>query len=140
MKELRVYGGCAVLARISERLGLRWVCDVFGIDTVRGLGGWWYSEAAIFWFWYSNSMDIVNGDDAVEEGAEGIRIAGETLSFREFMTLLCSCLYTLRAVFLLWLSKPSQEQNWAGNWCASLGDGAQGSVEPSDKRMAWKSG
>lgn len=43
-------------------------------------------------------MGVVDGDDAVEEGAEGIRIAGEVFGFREYMTLLRNCLYTLRVV------------------------------------------
>lgn len=40
IKELNVYGGGAVLARISERFGFRY-CGVgmfFGIETVRGAG------------------------------------------------------------------------------------------------------
>lgn len=40
MKELSVHGGGAVLARISERFGLRLHCEGMdlGIDTVRGRG------------------------------------------------------------------------------------------------------
>ena len=77
-------------------------------------------------------MVEVAGDEAVEDddGAE------ETVDFREVMTPRRSCLYTLRAVYLLWLSRPSQGQNCGRNCCASLTGVARGSVEPSGEAMA----
>lgn len=55
----------------------------------------------------ASTMDVV-GEEAVEEAE---RSDWETAGFREDNMLLRSCLYTRRAVFLLWLSRPSQEQN-----------------------------
>lgn len=81
---------------------------LLGIDTVRGRDDGWYSAMVIFSSSSGSAVDEV-GEEAVEEAVR-IDKAWPPV-FREFMTLLRSCLYTRRALFLLWPSKASQEQN-----------------------------
>ena len=117
MNEVRVYGGGAVFASISERFGFLF-CGLgmfFGMETVNGAGAGWQSLMAILTSSASNSASDDVGEDAVED----VRIDKvELLDFRVTMTLRQNCLYTRRASFLLCSSKPSQEQSC--NCCASL--------------------
>jgi hypothetical protein len=69
----------------------------------------------------STSMVEVVGDEAADEAD---RTEGDGAILRGFIMPLRSCLYTRRAVFLLWLSRPSQEQNCGRNCCASLTAGS----------------
>jgi len=66
MKELSVYGGGAVLARISDRFGFRY-CGLgmfFGIETVSGVG--WTSLMAILMSSASKSATEEVGDEEAE--------------------------------------------------------------------------
>lgn len=92
MKELSVHGGGAVLARISDRFGLRWHCDGMdlGMDTVSWrAGGEWKSDMAILTSSSSNSSDVVEGDEAAEEV---VRIDKAACCLREFITVCRNCL------------------------------------------------
>lgn len=89
MKEDNVYGGGALLARISARLGFR-LCGLgmfFGIETVNG--AFWQSESPILRSSPSNS----SRDDVGEDMVEFVRIDNAVGSgFRDIITLLQNCL------------------------------------------------
>jgi hypothetical protein len=89
MKEDNVYGGGALLARISARLGFR-LCGLgmfFGIETVKG--AFWQSERAILMSSLSNSAR----DDAGDEMVELVRIeSGAGSGFLVIITLRQNCL------------------------------------------------
>lgn len=89
MKEDNVYGGGALLARISARLGFR-LCGLgmfLGIETVNG--AFWQSERAILISSPSNS----SRDDAGEDIVELVRIDRAWGSgLRDIITLLQNCL------------------------------------------------
>lgn len=122
MKDVSVYGGGAVLARISARLGFRpWGLGMFfGIETVSGAG--WQSTMAILESIFRSSSSNSTMDAVGEEAVDDVLIDSDIwlADFRETMTPLQNCLYTRRAVLLLWSSKPSQEQHCGRNCCASL--------------------
>ena len=101
MNELRVHGGGAVFARISDRFGLRlqafWM--FFGIDTVSGRGAGDTSDMAILVSSSSVPTVDVVGDEAIDEDV--LIDSDWPPAFREFITLLHSCLYARRASVLL---------------------------------------
>ena len=89
MKDDNVYGGGALLARISARLGFRlWGLGMFfGIETVNG--AFWQSERAILISSASNS----SRDDAGDEMVELVRIESAVGSgFLDIITLRQNCL------------------------------------------------
>lgn len=69
MKEVRVHGGGAVFARISERFGLRLHAEgiFFGIETVRGRAKGGDSVMDMATSSSSSSIVEVVGEEAVEE-------------------------------------------------------------------------
>lgn len=108
-----------MFARISERFGFRlhglWM--FFGIDTVKGRWGE-YSVMDILQSGSSGSVVDVVGEDKVDDDV--LTDSEWPPIFREFMTLLQSCLYTRRASVLSCSSMPVQEQKSERNGCASL--------------------
>jgi hypothetical protein len=89
MNEDNVYGGGALLARISARLGFRlWGLGMFfGMETVNG--AFWQSESAIL----ESSSSKSSRDDAGDEMVELVRIERTVGSgFRDIITLLQNCL------------------------------------------------
>jgi hypothetical protein len=133
MKDDKVHGGGAVLARISERFGRRLQYGlgiVLGIVTVSGCGGGEYSAIAMCVSSSSGSAEEVVGDDAVEDNVRTDKACPP--SFREFITILHHSLYTRRALFLLCSSNPGQAQNCGRVCSASLTERAwhKGPQEP----------
>jgi hypothetical protein len=89
MKEDNVYGGGALLARISARFGFR-LCGLgmfFGMETVKG--AFWQSERAIL----MSSPSKSSRDEAGEEMVELVRMdRGLGSGLRDIITLLRNCL------------------------------------------------
>jgi hypothetical protein len=81
-----------VLARISERLGLRFEAEAMlrGMETVKGREGGWYSVMDILTSSSSGSTVEVVGEEAVEEDVRMDK--GCIWVLREFMMPLRSCL------------------------------------------------
>lgn len=119
MNLLRVHGGGAVFARISERLGLRLqeFGMVWGIETVRGL-----VEASVILVSSSSPSTVEEvGEEAAEEVVD---IMGLEPNLRAFMTDFHRCLYRLRASGWVWSWVPEQEQKSGLSGCASLSKGS----------------
>ena len=81
-----------MLARISERLGLRLEAEAMlrGMETVSGREGGWYSAMDILTSSSSGSTVDVVGEEAVEDDVRMDK--GCVWVLREFMMLLRSCL------------------------------------------------